>query len=239
MTRLLVAPCSHEAAKFAVMNWHYSQAMPSGKLVSYGVWEDGAFVGCVLYGHGANNKLGKPYGLDITECVELVRIAMTAHTSTVSQVVSQSLKRLKKSNTRLRLVVSFADPEQSHHGGVYQAGNWIYAGTSNVADEYIVNGERIHGRSVRARRNSAKTPREQNTLAWLLKHVDPNARQIEGSSKHRYLYPLDKSMRRKIQPLALPYPRGSSLKGETPTVPVGGSGSIPESRSKTQPTRVD
>ena len=231
MTQLLVAPCSHEAAKFAVMNWHYSQAMPAGKIVAYGVWEDKSFVGAVLYGHGANNKLGKPYGLDMTECVELVRIAMTNHKTTVSQVVAKTFQLLKASNPRIRLIVSFADPEQSHHGGIYQAGNWIYAGASAVADEYIVNGQRMHGRSVRARRNSSGTSRELNTLAWLHKHVDPNATRIDGSSKHRYLYPLDRAMRRKIQPLALPYPRGSSLKGETLTVPVRGSGSIPESRS--------
>lgn len=215
---ITVAPCSHEAAKYAVENWHYSQAMPAGKLVRYGIWEDDTFVGCVLYGRGASNKLGKPYNLDMTECVELVRIAMREHQAPVTQVVAETLKKLKASNPRLRLVVSFADPEQGHHGGIYQAGNWIYAGASNSADEYIINGERMHGRSVLARRNSSKTARETNTLTWARKHLDPNTVQICGSSKHRYLYPLDKPMRRKIEKLRIQHPHaveGSEVSRDT------------------------
>ena len=41
------------------MHWHYSQAMPAGKLVTFGVWEHGRFVGAVLYGRGANHNLSK------------------------------------------------------------------------------------------------------------------------------------------------------------------------------------
>ncbi len=37
--------CSHEAAKYAVMRWHYSRRMPKSKLVRIGVWEDEKFVG--------------------------------------------------------------------------------------------------------------------------------------------------------------------------------------------------
>ena len=33
--------CTHEAAKHAVLRWHYSRAMPSAKLVRIGVWEGG------------------------------------------------------------------------------------------------------------------------------------------------------------------------------------------------------
>ena len=36
--------CSHEAATFAVMHWHYSKAMPKSKLAKVGVWEDGKFI---------------------------------------------------------------------------------------------------------------------------------------------------------------------------------------------------
>lgn len=216
---ITVAPCSHEAAKYAVENWHYSQAMPVGKLVRYGIWEDDTFVGCVLYGRGANNVLGNPYKLDMTECVELVRIAMREHRSPVTQSVADTLKKLKASNPRLRLVVSFADPEQGHHGGIYQAGNWIYAGVSNTADEYIVNGVRTHGRSLRAKRASMGDPtREQNTLMWARKHLDPNTQQVAASRKHRYLYPLDKAMRRKIEKLRIQHPHaveGSEVSRDT------------------------
>jgi len=58
-----LAFCSHDAAKHAVMRWHYSRAMPKSKLVRLGVWEDGRFVGAIIYGLGANRHIARPFGL--------------------------------------------------------------------------------------------------------------------------------------------------------------------------------
>ena len=55
--------CSHEAAKYAVMRWHYSRRMPKSKLVRIGVWEDKKFSGAIIYGLGANRHLARPFGL--------------------------------------------------------------------------------------------------------------------------------------------------------------------------------
>ena len=127
---LKVAPIEHKAAEFAVKNWHYSQTMPIGKLILFGVWENDKYIGAVMYGRGASPQLGSAFGLTQTECCELVRVALTTHEAPVTQIVSLTIKELKKTNPGLRLIISFADPEQSHHGGIYQAGNWIYNGRS-------------------------------------------------------------------------------------------------------------
>ena len=215
MIDLVVAPCSYEAAKYAVMNWHYSKRMPSGKLVRFGVWENSTFIGTVLFGSGANKGLVSAYGLDLTEGCELVRVALNTHESPVTKIVAQSLKLLKQSNTRLRLVVSFADLEQRHHGGIYQAGNWVYLGLTDSADEYIVNGRRYHGRALRLKREQHKGPNvsANNVLEWAKKVLDADAYAIPGSQKHRYLYPLDRAIRKQIEMLRLPYP--SAVEGST------------------------
>jgi len=210
---LLVAPCSFDAAKYAVMRWHYSHAMPAGKLVKFGVWEKGPdsspeyptdrFVGTVLFGRGANNHMGEGYGLDATQLCELVRIALTDHQHPVTEIVAETLRQLHTSNPGLRLVVSFADPDQDHHGGIYQAGNWIYTGMSLPAPEYVVNGERVHGRTLRSMRNSSADPGDfANVQDWAAAHLDPNAHIEYGSRKHRYLMPLDRAMRRQVMKLA-------------------------------------
>ena len=56
--------CSHEAAKYAVEHWHYSGRIPPSKLAKVGVWEDGQFIGAIVYGVGATPEIGKPYGLE-------------------------------------------------------------------------------------------------------------------------------------------------------------------------------
>jgi hypothetical protein len=185
--------CSYQAAKWAVEHWHYSKRMPSGKLVKIGVYERGEFIGVVLFGWGATSALVKAYGLKQTQGAELVRVALKQHESTVSRIVSIALKMLKKEMAGLRLVVSFADPDQSHVGGIYQAGGWFYCGMSQASDEYIVNGRRYQGRSFR------------NSFGGL--EHDQRVTIVKGSSKYRYLYPLDPAMRQQIEPLRKPYPK--------------------------------
>lgn len=205
---LVVAPCSHDAARYAVMHWHYSRRMPAGKLVKFGVWEHGAFVGTVLYGRGATPKIGSPYGLNQTEICELVRVALTDHSHTVTAILARSLGQLSTMNPGLRLVVSFADTGQGHHGGIYQAGNWLYLGTVTKA-YYRVRGELVHPRTLYARYGVGG-----QSVRWLRDHVDPDARKEDRPAKHRYVYPLDRGMRRKITKIALPYPaRGEVLNG--------------------------
>lgn len=198
---------THSAAKFACENWHYSGCIPKSKLVKFGVWEDDKFVGVVIYGVGATSDLVKKYGLLPQEGCELVRVALTTHKTSVSRLIAISLMLLKRSFGGLRLVVSFADPDAGHHGGIYQAGGWIFSGNTQASDEYIFLGKRWQGRSFR------------NSHKGMENH--PSVQKIKGSSKHRYLMPLDYEMREKILPLAKPYPkRAKEQDGKTP-LPLG------------------
>lgn len=206
--------CSHEAAKYAVEKWHYSKRMPKSKLAKIGVWEDGKFCGCVIFGVGATPEIAKPFGLESTQVCELVRVAMTKHKTPVSRIVSIAMKMLKSSMCGLRLVISYADTQQGHHGGIYQAGNWIMCQTSG--DTYIrVNGKVEHRRVLTLRYGT-------NSLARLRETVDPKAERIKAGIKHKYLMPLDEAMRKQIEPLRKPYPkRVRSVDSDT-------SGSQPE-----------
>lgn len=190
---------THDAAKYACTNWHYSGCLPAGKLVKVGAWENGKFIGVVLFGRGATPNLGRPYNLGQDECVELVRIALANHNNSVSRIASIAIKFLKISNPKLRLIVSFADQSQGHHGGIYQAGNWIYNGQGNPAKFYMIRGRLMHPRSIGAK------GLVQNIHG--AKKIDPNATVVTVPGKHRYLMPLDADMRSRILPLAKPYPK--------------------------------
>jgi hypothetical protein len=202
--------CSHEAAKHACEHWHYSGAIPKSKLVKVGVWEHGRFIGVVIFGVEATRPLVHAYGLKQEEGCELVRIALREHHAPVSRIVAIALKMLKRQSPTLRLVVSFADPEQGHAGSIYQAGNWLYAGASQASEEYVVRGKRWQGRAFRNGKPSHMTTRQYAAS------LDPNFRVVMGSSKHRYLYPLDDEMRDRIAPLAKPYPKRASEAGDDP-----------------------
>ena len=212
---------THAAAKYAVETWHYSRRMPKSKLAKVGAWEDGRFIGVVIFGVGGGNSTrGEAYGLrPAGDVAELVRVALRDHKTPVSRIVAIALRFLKKTNPNLRMIVSFADTAQGHHGGIYQAGNWTYTGRTEADREFHVRGEILHPRTIHLRK-------WRQSEAWLRENIDPEARLVKTPPKHRYLMPLDDAMRAQIAPLAKPYPKRAkdqelshpdSLGGETPT----------------------
>jgi hypothetical protein len=222
---LLLDWCSHEAAKYAVEKWHYSKTMPAGKMARVGVWEDEKYIGCVLFSRGANNNIGKPYRLDQTQVCELTRVALSQHYTPVSRIGAIGIKMLLKQSPGLRLIVSYADPSEGHHGGIYQAMGWTYAGLADATRgyEYFVNGERVRTRTLSA----AYGTRSDKVLSAVL----VNAEKRKQVRKHKYLYPLDAAMRAQIAPLAQPYPkratRAASIDSDAPGLQPGEGGADP------------
>ncbi len=195
--------CSYDAALYAVTHWHYSRSIPAGKLVKIGVWEDREFIGCIIYSYGANHNLARSFELKQTEVCELSRIALRAHQTPVSRLVSISLKVLKKHCPGIRVVVSYADLDHGHLGGIYQAANWTYVGrmTDGECCAFIVRGKRMHKRSVGARG-------WVQSLRWLKEHIDPDAAMVRTEGKHKYLWFFDDQIRRRYQ--SQPYPKRSN-----------------------------
>lgn len=207
--KLKIDWATHEAAKFACENWHYSKCLPVGKMVKIGAWENNKFIGVVLFARGANHNMGKQFNLGQDECVELVRIALTRHKTPVSKIMSVAIKWLKSSNDGIKLVVSYADPDQGHYGGIYQATNWLYAGLSMKAVKIWYKGKWAHKKTV----DDAGV--DQTNLP---------KKVVQG--KHKYLFALDDKIKAKIKVLSKPYPKRvkeqesenpSDLGGVTPT----------------------
>lgn len=191
--------CDYAAARHACMNWHYSRSMPVGSIVKVGAWEDGQFIGVVLFAHGATQQIGTPYGLSQFECIELVRVALTEHKAPVTQIVAAAIKMLKRQSPDLKLIVSYADPEQGHHGGIYQAGNWIYQGRAEANSSIRVNGRIRHRRTLNTIYGTSDVAR--------LNAMGIKAEMVHQPGKHKYLYPLSKPMAKRLCSLHQQYPK--------------------------------
>ncbi len=211
MSDLRLDFCPHAAAKHAVMRWHYSRALPAFKLVRIGVWESGRFVGAILYGVGANRHIARPFRLKDTQVCELVRVALAPASTRkhpTSKCVAISLRMLKRQSPGLRLVVSYADAGQGHVGTIYQATNWIFLGAAT--QPYLkVKGKIEHPRTLYDRYG-----RGGQSLPWLQANVDPNAKRVPMPAKLKYVQPLDREMREKLEPLAQPYVKKSTLESD-------------------------
>lgn len=214
--------CSAEAARFACLNWHYSKSVPVPPQNYIGVWEEGKYIGCVIYSRGACNHLGDSFDLSALQVCELTRVALSKHKASVTKIIAISLKMLKKRNEGIRLCVSYADENHNHKGGIYQGGNWVYVGMMKGGDRFIApDGKEYHSRMVK---ESGSTKNfGENRPCW----KPSECKRIKSKGKHKYLMPLDDEMRKQIEPLRKPYPQKPCAGSETVTrLPIqGGEGS--------------
>lgn len=202
--KLKIDWATHAAAKFACENWHYSKKTPVNKLTKFGVWENDKFIGAIIFSCGSAgcSAYSKSLGIQNTEIAELARVALNSHKTEVTRILSIAVKKLKAFSPGLRIIVSYADREQGHHGGIYQGGNWYYIGLSSKDVAFIdSDGNRHHSRNVSESgfkvhcgvSTKCKKPSEM--------------RRINIPPKHKYLMPLDADMKKQIEPLRKPYPK--------------------------------
>lgn len=226
---------SHEAARYSVARWHYSRRMPKSKLVRFGVWEGERFCGSIIYGLGANRHIARPFGLKDQEVCELVRVALApGREHPTSRCVAISLRMLRQQSPGLKLVVSYADAGQGHVGILYQAVGFYFIGSSDQS--YI----RVLGKIEHPRTLWDRYGRQGQSIPWLRDNVDPNACRVEQAPKLKYVFCLDRKLRRELQAIALPYPKSAAEvnPGDTSGVQPEEAGSSPSRPLHSTPTTV-
>jgi hypothetical protein len=199
-----IAKASFEAAEYACLYFHYAKAVPVCQ-VAYSVFnDDDEWCGVIIYGSGATPHIASPYDKLPGQVVELERVALNGKQGhgTTSKAVSMTLKALQKEAPWIDLVVSYADLDQGHAGTLYQATNWIYQGLTNANQRgaFIINGKKYHPKSVHSKG-------WKQSLLWLRENIDPGAQEFITKGKHKYLYPMTKQMRKRVEVLSVPYPK--------------------------------
>ena len=104
-----------------------------------------------------------------------------------SYVISATFKWMKENAPNIKVLISYADPEQSHDGAIYQATNWIYQGCGDfqLAPTYSLrvneDDDWMHSRSVYSKYGSA-APKN------LMKAIGQDFWLKKEATKHRYIY---------------------------------------------------
>lgn len=196
-----------EGAETLIKQFHYSHRVPAN-------------VQCVVSQHAPGGLFGHS-GPAVAACLfsipptrwsenvwELSRLVRDeAFDGPLTKLLSFAIKWLRRSG-KIDLLVSFADRTQGHHGGVYQAANWHYAGQrERRMDGVLLDGVFVPGRSCNSRWGT-RSPEKLTRIIGrpILPHFD------EG--KHIYWIPLFRSGERKAARLGLerlPYPKPSAV----------------------------
>lgn len=192
---------SFKAVKYACLNFHYAKAVPTYS-IGYSVFENNIWCGVVLFGGGASVNMPAKFNLRNGQYLELNRMALNGKQSSTSKVLSIAIKLIKKECPTVRMLFSYADKGQEHKGIIYQATNWNYIeNIESSGTEYLLNGIWKHDRG---------------RYNWGVDFKKLPKRKKAG--KHKYIYPLDKSLIPLCKSLSKPYPKKiTSLNNEVIT----------------------
>ena len=135
----------------------------------------------------------------------------------LSGLIAKACRRIKELGLA-ELLISYADLDEDHHGGVYQACSWFYNGARAPSYGYylIVNGDKVSTRGLKAAFGTANADRLQEMMP------SASIERYQDRGKHLYWRPLTKKGRKIAEELkfvALPYPKPEAQEGKV----VGGT----------------
>jgi hypothetical protein len=192
-----IVPATNEMISYACKNYHYSKSASVGRRMAFAIFEEEKFIGVIIYSTGATPNIGKPFKLEQGQVIELTRVALKDHKNYVSYYIAKTLKIIKHKSPRVKIIVSYADKDlQNHHGGIYQATNWIYLGVSEINNyEYYFKDKWTHNKTI----NDYGGKKKEFLLSNLPKR--------KCGHKHKYIYCIDKDLREKYMLQSKPYPK--------------------------------
>jgi len=190
---MILKKASHKAIKYACLKFHYAKTVPFMR-VGFSVFNKrGEWCGVITYGGGAG-PLGKPYGLNNGQYLELTRMALNGKQESTSKAMAISIKLIRKYAPTVQMLISYADKAQGHLGIIYQATNWKYVeNIKSSGEEYFYKGKWLHARSA----------------SNLDKNLKNSLKKRKKSGKFKYLYPLNNKMIEHCKKISLDYPKNA------------------------------
>ncbi len=199
-----------------LLHKHYAKRIPS---ISYafGLYKDRHLLGVCTFGMPPSPSVpvgvcGKKFKKIVFELNRLC-VNENLEKNVLSYFVSSALKFFKKP----KILVSYADTSQNHHGYIYQATNWLYTGLTVKAIEWKEKGKNTHCRGLF----------HKNTTQEMWDNPDKFER-VRRPQKHRYIYFIGnktqkKNMLKNLKYEIKPYPKGENKRYDAsynPTVQI-------------------
>ena len=219
-----------------VRDHHYSGRLPANIQHCYAIRRLGG-----LFGDTGEPIAGIIFSIPPTrwseEVLELSRLVRTPECDVpLTKLISFAQPWLREAGWAL--TVSFADWTQKHHGGIYQAAGWFYAGMREKRmDGLVIDGAFKPGRSC----NSAWGTRSPSKLRDILTQAEIEPHYDEG--KHLYWRPIIVAGQTKAKRLGLqrlPYPKPDNAAGPVDErLPSRASFVQPEAAAPSQPLKPE
>ena len=154
----------------------------------------------MIYGALGMASAWKKYGDKENDVIELRRLCCIDDTpkNTESFFIGQTLQWLK-TNTDIKVIVSYADAHYGHGGIIYKATNFFHEGMTSKSRVIMLNGRQYHDKTIRTYYTNKDGIRNLKPFAQRVKDAldREEAYYEDRPSKHIYLFFLNKKDRKK------------------------------------------
>lgn len=162
LSQIRVARCSDTRAAKSILERHHYAGFGRPATAVYAAYLQDRVIAVAKLAPVVRVEVATSSGMDPSGVLELDRLCVVPEyqvKNLPSKFLSLMVKAVKKDLPSTSALVSFADPDQGHSGGVYRASNWTGVGTSAPSYEYVAeDGSRVHKKTLynRARRLGMK-----------------------------------------------------------------------------------
>lgn len=204
--------CEREVGKKICEQKHYMKTYPQGAKVNIIMTEKNQPIGICVFGYSTatNAKINKyVYGLKKEEYLEMQRLWISDNygKNTESYILSKIIKILKE-KYKIKIIVTHSGGCKDDCGIVYQSSGWLYFGSQKCDDFYLTNKGEY--KNMVAAMRFGRVQIKNKTKQEIGEELFGEGRVI-NSNRYLYLYPLDKSIRRRLNKIALPFPKTSKV----------------------------
>lgn len=220
-----IEPIGFKLAKEIIETNHYSHRLKPPSL-ALGFYYKEQLATVICYGQPAGKSVVRHiFGNGLDDNVwELSRLFSFdwAPKNIESKCIGMSFKYIEEYFPNIKALVSFADENHKHVGGIYQATNWIYLGTSKASYMWVDGGGRTYNNRYVGDYKKAYHKRYIDDYKKLMGIKGRSAEDIakdiglykvrDTKAKHRYVYLLGshkqkKELRKRIILEECPYPK--------------------------------
>jgi len=196
---------------------HYSGKVVNNSCLHFGCFLDGHLHGVMSYGSSLDKSkiIGLVKGTGWNEFLELNRMAFDDYLprNSESYCIGKSLRLIKKNAPQIKWVISFADGCSCGDGTIYRASNFVLTGIKQNTDLCeLPSGEKVHSMTLKS---NPTTPRKElggktffdvtgGTFNFK-KYVEATGGKVLTGYQLRYIYFIDKDMRKNLTVEELPF----------------------------------
>ena len=204
-SRVTMQEIPFKLARDIIVKNHYSRRFAAAQL-NLGFYVDGKLNTVISFGQSATPKMAESLPGKYWELIRLFSFDW-AGKNMESYCIGMAMKHIQKNYSHIKVLISFADPEQGHYGTIYQATNWLYCGSTDKTGgyQYYFDGDWQHPRTTVSKYGT----REHNEILKMY----PDVKHRMVPAKHRYIYIITKNRKERKELLKnlkyeiLPYPK--------------------------------